>query len=46
MSVDTRVNRVLDRLGSALSAVFIGLALEVEPEGTSAYCQLQHHSER
>ena len=46
MSVDTNVDRHLDRLSSAPSAVFIGLALEVEPEGTSAYCQLQYHSGR
>lgn len=31
----------LDRLCSAAPAVLVGSALEPEPEGTSAYCQLQ-----
>ena len=48
MSVNKKMIRRLDGLCSSAPVVLVGLAFEVEPEGTSAYCQLQwqmeHHS--
>lgn len=46
MSVTTRIKWLFDRLCSAPSAALVGLGLELEPEGTSAHCQIKRQKGR